>query len=90
MAEAKRMEAKGIADSALIRAEGEAKANELMSKSISINLIKLRQVEAQQKFNEALAQNKDAKIFLTPNGAVPNIWMNMGSEEMKKVSSDGK
>ena len=39
------------------------------------NLLNLKQIETQGKFNEALRDNKDAKIFLTPGGAVPNIWV---------------
>ena len=89
VAEAKRMEAQGIADSARIEAEGQAKANDLIAKSLSTNLIKLRQIEAQQKFNEALSVNKDAKIFLTPGGAVPNIWVDMKTDK-EKISSEGQ
>ena len=35
----------------------------------------MQQIEVQGKFNEALRENKDAKIFLTPGGATPNIWV---------------
>lgn len=89
VAEAKRMEAQGVADSARIAAEGQAKANSMISHSLSNNLIRLRQVEAQQKFNEALAVNKDAKIFLTPGGAVPNIWVDMKSDKERASSQGG-
>ncbi|HEG4988634.1 TPA: prohibitin family protein, partial [Campylobacter jejuni] len=36
-------------------------------------------------FNEALKVNQDAKIFLTPGGAVPNIWVD--TKDAKKQSS---
>jgi len=45
----------------------------------------LRQIEVQGKFNEALRENKDAKIFLTPGGAVPNIWVDT-KDSQKAVS----
>ena len=35
----------------------------------------MQQIEVQGKFNEALRENKDAKIFLTPGGSTPNIWV---------------
>jgi len=38
-------------------------------------LLKLEQIKTQGKFNEALKVNKNAQIFLTPGGAVPNIWV---------------
>ena len=37
----------------------------------------MKQIEAQAKFNDALKENKDVKVFLTPNGAMPSIWMDM-------------
>ncbi|MGP1560816.1 MAG: prohibitin family protein [Helicobacteraceae bacterium] len=84
IAEAKRIEAQGNADKALIEAKAAARANELISKSLTDNLIRLRQVEVQGKFNEALRENKDARIFLTPGGATPNIWLDTKD---RKVSS---
>jgi hypothetical protein len=35
----------------------------------------MQQIEVQGKFNEALKVNRDAKIFLTPGGSTPNIWV---------------
>lgn len=75
LAEAMRIEAQGKADRTRIEAEAQAKANSLIANSLSNNLLSLRTIEVQGKFNEALAVNKDAKIFLTPGGAVPNIWV---------------
>ena len=74
-ADAQRIQAQGQADSVRIEAEEQAKANIMISKSLTKQLLQLRQIEVQGKFNEALAVNKDAKIFLTPGGAVPNIWV---------------
>lgn len=65
----------GVANALLIRAKAKAKANREISGSLTKNLLTLKQLEVQGKFNEALKANKDAKIFLTPGGAVPNIWV---------------
>ncbi len=75
VAEAKRINAQGIADANIIEADAQARANNLVAKSLTTTLLELRHIEVQGKFNEALRENKDAKIFLTPGGAVPNIWV---------------
>ena len=87
-ANAKKIEAQGQADAMLIEAKAEAQSNEIISKSLTENLLKLKSLQVQGQFNEALKVNKDAKIFLTPGGAVPNIWMNI--DDNKKVISSGK
>ena len=69
------IEAQGRADAAKIEADAQAYANKEVAKSLDQNLLNLKQIETQGKFNEALRENKDAKIFLTPGGAVPNIWV---------------
>ena len=74
-AEKNRIEAQGEADKIRIEAEEQAKANILISSSLTRELLELEQIKIQGKFNEALKVNKDAKIFLTPGGAVPNIWV---------------
>lgn len=79
-ADARRITAQGIADAIAIEAEAQAKANEIISRSLTENILKLKQIEVQAKFNEALKENIDAKIFLTPGGAVPNIWMDAKSD----------
>ena len=56
-------------------AEEQAKANILISQSLTSELLQLEQIKTQAKFNEALKVNKNAQIFLTPGGAVPNIWV---------------
>ena len=87
-AEAKKIEAQGRAEARLIEAKAEAQANIEIAKSITPNLLKLKQVEVQSKFNEALKQNPNTKIFLTPGGVVPNLWMNV-QDEKKAVTSKG-
>jgi len=72
-AERNRIEAQGEADKIRIEAEEQAKANTLISSSLTQELLQLEQIKTQGKFNEALKVNRDAKIFLTPGGAVPNI-----------------
>jgi regulator of protease activity HflC (stomatin/prohibitin superfamily) len=74
-AEANRIEAQGRADAVTIEAQAQAKANFLISKSLTPALLHLEQIKVQGKFNEALQVNKDAKIFLTPGGSTPNIWV---------------
>jgi len=88
IAEAKKIEAQGKADAMLIEANAEAKANIIIGKSLTNELLKLKQIEVQNKFNEALKQNPNTKIFLTPGGVVPNLWMNV--EESKKAISTQK
>ena len=76
-ANAAKIEAQGKAEAKLIEAKAQARANELL---------KLKQIEVQGKFNEALKQNPNAKIFLMPGGVTPNIWMNVDNEK-KALSS---
>lgn len=79
-AEAKRINAQGTADSILIEAQAQAKANQMLGQSLSRELLDLRQIEVQGKFNDALRENKDAKIFLTPGGSTPNLWIDAKSK----------
>ena len=74
-AQRNRIEAQGEADKIRIEAEEQAKANSLISQSLTAELLQLEQIKTQAKFNEALKVNKNAQIFLTPGGAVPNIWV---------------
>lgn len=80
-ANALRERAKGKADAIEIEAKGQSEANRLVNESLSQRLLELRQIETQGKFNEALKENKDAQIFLTPGGAVPNIWVDSKSKQ---------
>lgn len=83
----KETEAQGVANALTIEAQAQAKANQLIANSLTPGLLKLEQVKVQGKFNEALKENKDAKIFLTPGGATPNIWVDMKSDHTQKISS---
>ena len=74
-AEANRIEAQGRADAVAIEAKAQAEANTLISASLTKNLLELEQIKVQGKFNDALRVNRDAKIFLTPGGSTPNIWV---------------
>ncbi|MEA3419452.1 MAG: prohibitin family protein [Campylobacterota bacterium] len=79
-AERNRIEAQGEADKIRIEAEEQAEANKLISASLTPHLIELEQIKTQAKFNEALRVNTNAQIFLTPGGAVPNIWVDTKSK----------
>jgi regulator of protease activity HflC (stomatin/prohibitin superfamily) len=85
-AERNRIEAQGQADKIRIEAEEQAKANKLISDSLTPRLIELEQIKTQAKFNEALKVNKDAQIFLTPGGSVPNIWVDAKSKKQPTVA----
>jgi regulator of protease activity HflC (stomatin/prohibitin superfamily) len=85
-ADKNRIEAQGRADAISIEAKAQSKANDLISKSLTKDLLHLRQIETQGKFNDALKENKDAKIFLTPGGAVPNIWVDTKDTQRATVT----
>ncbi|MFA5216979.1 prohibitin family protein [Sulfuricurvum sp.] len=86
----KETEAQGVANAMTIEAEAKAKANRLIGNSLTPGLLKLEQIQVQGKFNEALKENKDAKIFLTPGGSTPNIWLDTKAGDSQKLSSTGK
>jgi regulator of protease activity HflC (stomatin/prohibitin superfamily) len=75
VAQQARIEAQGKADAVTIEADAKAKANILIAKSLTSQLLELEQLKVQGQFNDALRENKDAKIFLTPGGSTPNIWV---------------
>ena len=87
VAEKARIEAQGMADAVTIQADAKAKANILISKSLTTKLLQLEQMKVQGKFNDALRDNKDAKIFLTPGGSTPNIWVDMKNGHQTKTST---
>ena len=79
--------AKGNSEARIIEAKGQAEANDLIGKSLTANLVKMKQIEAQARFNDALRENKDAKIFLTPNGAMPSVWMDMKDQKQSVAAT---
>jgi regulator of protease activity HflC (stomatin/prohibitin superfamily) len=81
-----RIEAQGIADAVTIEAEAKSKANYLISKSLTTQLLQLEQIKTQGMFNDALRENKDAKIFLTPGGSTPNIWVDMKDAKQRTTA----
>ena len=86
-ANARKIRAQGQADAIKIEADANAYANRELGSSVTPNLLKLKQIEVQGKFNEALKNNKNVKIFLTPGGVVPNIWID--SKDRQRSSSVG-
>ena len=86
IADKARIEAQGKADAITIEAKAKAKANIEIAKSLTPKLLQLEQMKVQAKFNEALKVNKDAKIFLTPGGATPNIWVDMKDAKQRTTA----
>jgi regulator of protease activity HflC (stomatin/prohibitin superfamily) len=82
VAQKARIEAQGKADAITIEAKAKAQANKIIALSLTTKLLQLEQMKVQGKFNEALKANKDAKIFLTPGGSTPNIWVD--TKDVKK------
>ncbi len=87
-AQRNRIEAQGEADKITIEATAQAKANKLIADSLTDSLLMLEQIKTQKEFNTALKVNKDAQIFLTPGGAVPNIWVD--AKEKRKSTVVGQ
>ncbi len=87
IAEQQKEKAKQLADKITIEAQAQAGANKVISNSLTPQLIQLEQIKNQGKFNEALKENKNAQIFLTPGGAVPNIWIDMKSNKQQQIST---
>ena len=79
-ADKNRIEAQGRADAVTIEAKAQSAANKLIAKSLTPDLLRMQQIQVQGKFNDALKENKDAKIFLTPGGSTPNIWVDTKSK----------
>jgi len=86
IANAKKIQAQGEADAVMIRAKADAAANRLISESLTPELLNLKQIEIQGKFNEALRYNNNAQIFLTPGGAIPNIWIDAKDKQKASVT----
>jgi regulator of protease activity HflC (stomatin/prohibitin superfamily) len=86
VAEKARIEAQGKADAVTIEAKAQAAANKIIAQSLTPKLLQLEQIQVQGKFNEALQVNKDAKIFLTPGGSTPNIWVDMKDKQQRTTA----
>ena len=86
-AQKRRIEAQGKADQITIEAKAQSQANKIIAESLTPELLQLEQIKAQLEFNNALKVNKDAQIFLTPGGAVPNIWVDAKGKEQKTIST---
>lgn len=84
-ANAIKISARGKAAAIKIKAKATAEANIMISSSLTEKLLRLEQIKVQGKFNEALRVNKDAKIFLTPGGSTPNIWVDMKNNHQQKA-----
>lgn len=87
-ADKNRIEAQGRADAVAIEAKAQAIANKEIAKSLTQELLQMQQIQVQGKFNDALRENKDAKIFLTPGGSTPNIWVD--TKDKSQISSINK
>ncbi len=74
-ANAVKIAAEGKANAIKIEADATAQANRAISQSLTSKLLQMEQIKVQGEFNKALRVNKDAKIFLTPGGSTPNIWV---------------
>lgn len=85
-ANAIKIEAEGAASAITIKAIAQAAANKVISASLTTQLIQLEQIKIQGKFNDALRENKDAKIFLTPGGSTPNIWVDMKDKQQRTTA----
>ncbi len=84
--EAVKIAAEGKATAIKIEAAATATANKVISESLTRQLLELEHIKVQGQFNEALKVNKDAKIFLTPGGSTPNIWVDT-KDAQKRVSA---
>ena len=90
-ADARKIKAQGRADAIKIEADASAYANTEIAKSLTPEILRLKQIEVQGEFNRALSVNRDAKIFLTPGGSTPNIWIDSKMQtKQKRAASDNK
>lgn len=87
LANAVKIQALGKAQAIAIESKAKAQANMIIAKSLTAKLLELKQLRVQEKFNEALKADKNAKIFLTPGGSTPNIWVNMQDTEKKAITA---
>ncbi len=85
-ADARKIRAQGQADAVKIEADAQAYANTEVAKSLTSDILRLKQIEVQGKFNQALSVNKNAQIFLTPGGSTPNIWVDSKTRQQKTMT----
>jgi regulator of protease activity HflC (stomatin/prohibitin superfamily) len=85
-ADARKIRAQGQADAVKIEADASAYANVEIAKSLTPEILRLKQIEVQGKFNQALSVNKNAQIFLTPGGSTPNIWVDSKTRQQKTIT----
>jgi regulator of protease activity HflC (stomatin/prohibitin superfamily) len=89
IAEQQKEKAKQLADKVTIESIAQANANKVIAQSLSAELVQMEQIKNQGKFNDALRENKNAQIFLTPGGAVPNIWVDMKTNKQQQQQISG-
>jgi regulator of protease activity HflC (stomatin/prohibitin superfamily) len=82
-ADARIIQAQGQANSIRIEADAKAYENIEIGKSLTVDMLTLKQIEVQGKFNDALRTNTNAQIFLTPGGSTPNIWVDSKGRQQK-------
>ncbi|MEO1942167.1 MAG: SPFH domain-containing protein [Campylobacterales bacterium] len=83
IAEAKIIQAKGVAKAQLVKAEAEAKANRLISQSLTPELLKLKAIEMEAQFNQAIKANPNVQLFVMPPQAEPKLWLNLDQTRKK-------
>lgn len=86
-ADARKIQAQGQADAIKIEADAKAYENIEIGKSLTAEMLRLKEIEVQGQFNQALKTNTNAQIFLTPGGSTPNIWVDSKSRQ-KKISAE--
>jgi regulator of protease activity HflC (stomatin/prohibitin superfamily) len=71
------IKAQAEAQARLERAKAEAKSNELVSRSITPQILKWRELDVQEKVAESLKENPNVKLFLNvPAGTNFHLWLN--------------
>ena len=85
-ADARKIRAQGQADAIKIEADANAYSNIEISKSLTEDILRLKQIEVQGQFNQALSVNNNAQIFLTPGGSTPNIWVDSKTRQQKTAT----
>jgi regulator of protease activity HflC (stomatin/prohibitin superfamily) len=90
IAEARLIEAKGKAEAKLVEAKAEAQANKIIAQSLTPELLRLKEIEVQQQFNEALKVNPNVRLFLMPPQANPHLWINLPATQQRAVTAQQK